>query len=168
MTHLSILIIVLRVTAIVLALNVLESFPLQYAGMGAMESETMQTLFWTSYVIPNAIKLLLAVALWLFPRSIIGVVVPDSAKGEESPEYFQNLNSACISAIGVYILCFSAADCVYYVSLNHELSSQLGYGASFTPHDQAAFIATIAELTLGLVLVIGNKALSGLLSRIRA
>ncbi|WP_444995850.1 hypothetical protein [Aliikangiella sp. IMCC44359] len=103
----------------------------------------------------------------MFPNKLIATIVPDAAKNKSDPEYFESLNSALISAVGVYIVSFGLADLIYFYALKQEMISQLGEGAVLQPTDHAAFVATFAEVAIGTILIIGNKGFTNAISKIR-
>ena len=168
MTHRNILVIVLRLAAVFLAIRVLENFPQQYAGYLNLgnEYETQSYLIFT-VIIPNAISLLFAAIFWMFPNKLITTIVPDAAKNKSDPEYFENLNSALVSAVGVYIVAFSLADFIYFYTLKREMIARFGEGAVLQPTDHAAFIATFVEVAIGTLLIVGNKGFTKAISKIR-
>ncbi|MET1255010.1 hypothetical protein [Aliikangiella maris] len=168
MTHRNILVIVLRLAAVFLAIRVLENFPQQFIGFLNLGDEYRTPSYLILAVImPNAISLLLAALLWLFPDKLIATIIPDATKNKSDPEYFENLNSALISAVGVYIIAFGLADLIYFFALKKEMISQFGEGIVLQPTDHAAFVATLAEVVIGVLLIIGNKGVTQVIYKIR-
>ncbi len=154
--------------AVFLAIRVLENFPQQYAGYINLGDEygTRSYLIFT-IIIPNAISLLFSALFWMFPNKLIATIVPDAAKNKSDPEYFESLNSALVSVVGVYIVAFGLADLIYFYALKQEMISQFGEGAVLQPTDHAAFVATFVEVVIGTLLIIGNKGFTKAISKIR-
>ncbi|WP_196137819.1 hypothetical protein [Aliikangiella sp. G2MR2-5] len=167
MTHRNILVTTIRIAAIFLLIRILENFPQQFFNSVALNSEYATTSFLVFTVfVPNLVTLIFAVLFWFFPNKLIRSIVPDSAQSEQTPEYFNSLNSALISAIGVYIIAFSLSDIIFYFSLKLELTNEFG-STPMQPVDQASFYATIAEVVIGLLLIIGNQGVSILIAKLR-
>ena len=165
MTHRNILIIALKLGAIFLFINVMETLPNQWAESVALDNEAFSVAVFSLVGLPALFKVIIALTLWIFPNRIILSTVPDSCVNKESPEYFVNLNQAFISVVGIYLVAFSFSDLSYFVVLKSELARQ--FGGELQPQDQASFVATCVELGMGTLLILGNKGIAKIVHKLR-
>ncbi|MCP4323947.1 MAG: hypothetical protein GY787_19230 [Alteromonadales bacterium] len=147
MIHFHLLVIVLRVTAIILILRILETLPMHMETISLPNDMISANYLWFAFLIPTAIQLAFAFFFWFFPKLVIKTIIPNTDLDLSQPNHFKNLSSALTVAIGVYMISFSIADLVYHLALKSEISNN--FGSTLAPHDIAAFYATIAELVIG-------------------
>ena len=165
MTNRNLLVLALRMASIFLGLSVLENFPQQYALYLTSNSEYSSDLFsFVRHIAPYLVSTLLSVLLWFFPNMIISAVVPDSAIKKDEPEYFNNLNLVLVPCLGIYMIAYGIVDLAYFYVLKQEMASR--FQENLQPENYAGLIATIIQIAIGVVLILGNKGLDILITRI--
>jgi hypothetical protein len=166
LNHKNILTLGLRLASIFMFVSIVQSVPDQIASSYNLDGFIEAKTVWLTIVVPSSIKLLFSILFWFFPFTIINFVVPDSVKSETSPEYFNSLNSAFVSVVGIYLLAVGVSDLAYYISLKSELKSQ--FSATLQPSDIAGYVATIVQVMLGILLILGNKVISKIVLKVRS
>ncbi len=107
--------------------------------------------------------------LWLFPRSIAAKLLPgrdtNATPAPSSPFDWQTLGVICV---GIWELTRAIPDAAYWITFYNIMATSSNLGLSyFSAEQKAGMIATIAELGIGLWLVLGAKGLTSILVRIR-
>ena len=164
-----ILIVVTRLTAVVWVLSTLSSSYTLFMYMDADDA------YGASFGIPITViaaymvlKLLVGVALWVFPSFIAHKLLPEHASSKsENPITIQQWQTLGFVLIGIWALSSSIPDALYWFEMHAALRQN---GASFTDFDaeqKASVYSTVAEVTIGFFLVFGSKALSGLIHTVR-
>jgi len=166
MTHKNILVLAIRIAAIILMLEVIESIPDIYYRYSENLFPDPPVVFLIS-LLPTLIMLLLALFFWIFPTLLITSIVPDSEKIAADPEHYKNLYFAFIAAIGFYIFIQGVLDTFYFVALNYYINASTSLSTPTVPSNQAGFISSIFQLLFGLILILGHKGISKLIHNIR-
>ncbi|MBR9728937.1 hypothetical protein ACFOD0_14660 [Shewanella intestini] len=166
MNHVNVLTIALRVAALYLVVSVISNVPEEIVKAQALSQMMEQGTIWLSIVFPSVIKILVAILFWFFPNTLIRTTIPDAQKSEESPEYLKNLNIAIISAVGIYLIGFGLSDIVYYVSLNYEMNKL--FEQPPRPEDLAGLYATVFQVTIGFLIVLGSSGISKMVRQVRS
>jgi hypothetical protein len=119
--------------------------------------------------IQAAPQLAICGALWFFPVTIASKLLPSYSQPRDlqSPAPLQEWQALGVICIGLWALSRAVPDLVYwvtYMGMAFEGDSPVG---EFAPDQKAGFIATIAEIAVGLWLVLGAKGVAALLFKIR-
>jgi len=116
--------------------------------------------------IPLAITLLVALALYMFPSSITNSLIFN--KNEEYEINIENLPSVVFMGIGMYFVAFSLADTVYWFAYYIFMEQSVPGSEFFAAENKARVVATIVELTIGLILLFGAKGIGIFINKARA
>lgn len=165
MTHFNKLVIALKIAAIILTLNVVQNLPAELANVEYIKGTIDSLTVLLTLVLPASIKLLVAALFWVFPKFLITSIVPDPQKSETSSEYFNHLYNSLIIAIGVYLIGVALSDLAYYLALKSEMQRQ--FASSLQPPEHAGLVATVAQIIIGVLLIIGSKTLTKILKLVR-
>jgi hypothetical protein len=119
--------------------------------------------------IQAALQLAICGALWFFPVTIASKLLPPHSRPAEppSPPLLQEWQTLGVICIGLWALSRAVPDMVYwvtYMGMAFESDTPVN---EFAPDQKAGFIATIAEIIVGLWLVLGAKGVAALLFKIR-
>jgi hypothetical protein len=117
------------------------------------------TAFFLNFVLP----MLIAVALWVFPATIIGSVSNDSNAAESGPDWAL----LSVTLIGLYVLVFGVIDLGYYESFRAAEQEafdpdRLGI-YSPSPETIAGRITNIIQIVIGLILLAGKRRIANLI-----
>ncbi|GMM68202.1 hypothetical protein MTsDn1_14970 [Alteromonas sp. MTD1] len=165
MQQINILVIALKIAAIVLFLDVIKNVPNDILNIQVVDMGLNESTIFTLVVIPAIIKTFVALVLWFFPKLLITSVAPDAAKLDGSLGQAASLYKAIIPAIGVYVVSMALADLSYFISLQGELQRQ--YSAELQPSDKAGFVATIVQIAIGALLIVGSNFMNKMMVKIR-
>jgi len=118
-----------------------------------------------SVAIPLAITILISFVLLIFPKSLTNAFVLKTT--DKSEINLESIPSVVFMGLGMYILAFALADAVYWVS--HFSFIQRGIpGAEYlTLENKARFVATVAEILIGLGLLLGAKGINNIVLKLR-
>ena len=165
MQQINILVIALKIAAIVLFLDVIKNVPNDILNIQVVDMGLNESTIFTLVVIPAIIKTFVALVLWFFPKLLITSVAPDAPKLDGSLGQAASLYKAIIPAIGVYVVSMALADLSYFISLQGELQRQ--YSAELQPSDKAGFVATIVQIAIGALLIVGSNFMNKMMVKIR-
>jgi hypothetical protein len=107
--------------------------------------------------------MLIAVALWFFPATVVGQVSNDSNDTASDPDWVL----ISVTLVGLYVFVFGVIDLVYYESFNiaeQQASDADQFGAySPSPEKFAGRITTIVQILIGIVLLAGKHRIARLI-----
>ena len=116
--------------------------------------------FWLNFALP----MLIAVALWFFPATIIGSVSSESDDAASGPDWAL----LSVTLIGLYVLVFGVIDLAYYESFRIAEQEALDPDRigiySPSPDTIAGRITNIIQIVIGLILLIGKRGFARLIS----
>lgn len=165
MQHINVLVIALKIAAIVLFLDVIKNVPNDILNIQVVDTGLNESTIFALVAIPAIIKTFVALILWFFPKLLITSVAPDVGRIDDSLGQAASLYKALIPAIGVYLVSMALADLSYFISLQGELQRQ--YSAELQPSDKAGFVATIVQIAIGALLIIGSNFINKMMVNIR-
>lgn len=158
MKDIHVLAIVVRLFALFLAVNALTNgFEMIYS-----LNQQGSTNFSFLYIVHPLLTLLLSVYLWFLPMTVAKGIMPyknDKNINLESISY-QHLFTLAITVLGVYFLFDSMVNMFYwmYLWITSFNSSQVPIVIS--PEQKAGAFATVLELLLSVILIVGAKKIS--------
>lgn len=122
----------------------------------------------TVVVLFAALQIGVCVFLWLFPRSVAAQLLPgrntDEVVKPSSQLEWQTLGVICI---GLWALSRAIPDAVYWITFyNMAASSKLGL-SFFNAEQKAAMLSTVAELAIGVWLLLGAKGTAAFIFKAR-
>lgn len=165
MTQLNILVISLKVAAIFLLLEILQSVPEAFFGGLALEDGIDSSTLFILIGGPALVKLAVALLFWFVPKTIITSVIPDVENSQENTSQLTSLYKALIPAIGVYLVAIALSDLAYFMSLKNEMQNQ--FGSKLQPSDKAGYVASVVQIIIGIALILGSNFLNRFLSKVR-
>lgn len=165
MHHRNILITVLKIAAIMLFIQLVETVPEMYGQYLNTDDQLLRKSFINTAVFPTIVKVGIIFILWFFPSLLISSVVPDTELSENNPNYFKRIEVAALTGVGIYLLAYSVTDIAYYFVLKNELANQ--YAQSLQPQDKAAYYVSFLQAILGIVIIFGKTGIINVLNRIR-
>ena len=121
--------------------------------------------FILSVLVPFFISLLLGFLLFIFPTTITKKILRKPSPSTDAP--INEITIIAYSAIGMYFLAISTADLVYWASYFTLMSNHVQESAYYTTDNIARVLTTFAELTIGLVLLLGSRGINILISKFR-
>jgi hypothetical protein len=78
-----------------------------------------------------------------------------------------HLELALFSVVGLYLICISAVDSVYWATFFYYIK-HMEYGESaFTPEYRASLVSSAAQLVLGVFLLLRSRGVLKLIARLR-
>lgn len=122
-----------------------------------------------SLIIPLTISL----TLIYFPSVVTNHVIRPSNEGETTA-VSEGLRSVAFSSLGMYFVCASLFDGVYWVTklriYYSFIDEQRWYGPppALTPDDFAGIASTAFQLLFGLILLLGSRGISNVVARLRS
>ena len=125
-----------------------------------------------AWAIFNALGLLsgalICVLLWFFPLSIARRLLPVMREPRTEPPMDASLAlSVGLTLIGIWVLAYGVVDAIYWLTLWIRTRQVPAVYFEWS-HDQVASVfATLAELVIGLWLVVGNAGIRRLIYRYR-
>ncbi len=115
--------------------------------------------FFLNFVLP----MLIAVALWFFPATIIGPASDNSNDGASGPDWAL----LSVTLIGLYVLVFGLIDLVYYESFRvaeQQAFDPDGLGIyEPSPDTTAGRITNMVQIVIGLILLAGKRGIARLI-----
>lgn len=165
MSHQNILNLVLKIAAIFIFVDIVNTLPNQLGDYGNAVDSGMQASIVKMIWVPLVTKSLVMLLLWFFPNLFIKSVVSEQEYTDELKQFYKNLDVAVLTGIGVYLVAFSIGDLAYFIVLKMEMQSL--YSQSLPPQEQASFVASMVQVIVGLVLIIGNRGITILLKKAR-
>ncbi len=107
--------------------------------------------------------MIIAVALWFFPVTIIGPTSSDSNDDITGPDWVL----LSVTLVGLYVLIFGAIDLAYYESFRVAEQRALDPNQpgiySPSPETVAGRITNIVQIVIGLVLLAGKGSITRLI-----
>ena len=103
--------------------------------------------------------------MWFVPNFFLKNVFFRDNSEDKDVVSGSELGHLFISLIGLYILATAIADIIYHIGLVNEAKKQIGISFEMLPQDYASFIATIAEIIIGTLLIFGSRPIFYLISR---
>jgi hypothetical protein len=123
---------------------------------------------WTVWI-QVALQGAICAALWFFPVTIATALLPSYSKppDPENPPRLLEWQTLGVICIGLWALTRAVPDLIYwsaYMSMAFEGDSSLG---ELSADQRAGLVSTLAELAIGIWLVLGAKGMAALLFKIR-
>ena len=148
--------VVLRIGAIIVAINIIEKIPLNF-GTFYIEGHLNWYMLIGFVILPNLIMLFVAALMWINPNIFLRHI---SEEETIKLEYdFEEIASMLIAIAGLYIIAFSLSDLIYHITSIKVAKSIMGTDFRFMPDQVGSIAATIAELLIGLSLIYGRNIL---------
>lgn len=167
MTPRQIVIVAVRLTAIVWVLhtvsNLYSMFLLQNDPIGISLPRTAIALF-------AALQIGICLVLWCFPATVAGKLLPSSDSDSDATEAsssiakWQTVGTICI---GLWALVQAIPDGMYWLWIASATDELNGKRVDLPRQSEASVIATVAQLVIGLALVLGAKRISIILYKLR-
>lgn len=147
------------IVIVVLTMQSLTGFVAFY--VNTQEAYVIATVaFFLNFVMP----MLIAVALWVFPATIIGPVSGDGNDAASGPDWVL----LSVTLIGLYVLVFGVIDLGYYESF--RVAEQEAFDPDhlgiYTPSPEtiAGRITNIIQIVIGLILLAGKRRIAQLIT----
>ena len=124
-----------------------------------------------SILLPNLLGLLVALSIFMFPRSV-GNKLVQGAPLSRQPQLLDNLQYVALRLIGFFYLYRCVVDLVFYLARVYVRSSQyMDTGSpvpgAWSPDDIAGIASTGVEILLAFWLILGARGIIGIFDRIR-
>ncbi|SEQ52300.1 hypothetical protein SAMN03080615_01827 [Amphritea atlantica] len=159
----NILTVAIRIGAIVLAVNALQAFP-NYYGLYLGDGEQAKSAFIAFTVVPTVLSMLFAIVAWFFPQSLLKTASFGKATDFELPT---SIGAALFACIGLFLVLSSLVDLAYNFSYIRYFKQEFSYSAPLPAETKANLIATILELLLGVIVLVGNRGINKFFVAIR-
>jgi hypothetical protein len=165
-TPIQIVAVSLRFLAIVWLLNVLND---AYGALSYLAVQNDAPDFrWTIWI-QAALQLAICVALWLFPVTIATALLPSYSRppDPQNPPRLIEWQTLGVICIGLWALSRAVPDMLYwvtYMSMAFEGDTEFG---ELSADQKASLVATLAQIAIGIWLVLGAKGMAALLFKIR-
>ncbi|WHZ19445.1 MAG: hypothetical protein OJF55_001594 [Rhodanobacteraceae bacterium] len=161
----TILCIAIRLGAVLLAMGIVVALPNLYfvAHTAGVSSDTVP-LMGLIYLV----GLLAAFLLWVYPAVLARLAAGKSAEQIfESPIDARTIQYVALSVLGVSFALKGLIELVFEVFRLATLASGVPPGANLLPSELPRLASNVAEILLGIALMLGAKGLTTLLQRLR-
>ncbi|MCV6605716.1 MAG: hypothetical protein OIF34_10450, partial [Porticoccaceae bacterium] len=113
---------------------------------------------------------LVSVFMWFLPLKVSEWLLPKSVVNKEVDANipYASLLALSLVIVGIYTLSFALPDLVHNIVYIQSMNNMAYGDALGDPNTVAMLAATIAEVAMGLLLVLGSAGLSGLIKRLRS
>jgi len=160
----SILCIVVRLGAVMLAVSTIAAFSGAWVTMHGTEYDGMRGLF----ISASGLALVIAAALWVYPGLLARVAAGRSSQQVfESPLRADEIQTIALAVLGVAMAMGGVVDLMVY-GLRFVMA--LGFsnnGEPFRRDTAFTLVAQLPRIAIGIGLALGARGLSGLILRLR-
>lgn len=138
-------------------------------------AQSASTLFGGEWDLPwlllglslHALTLAVAAFLWFFPLTIARKLLPVARDSGTVPlAQTPNLQALAFSVLGAWVLASALSDALYWVVF-FAYSERAGVDYALSAQHVAGVVAALAEVLIGIYLLLGSKGLAGLIQRFR-
>ena len=164
MSRLDVVAVALRVLAVFLVVMVL-----RFAGAIVQVLDSGSAGVIALYVLLTVVPPLGAATLiWFFPLTLATKFLPVASDAiEPLPSDPGRLQEVAFSVLGLWVLATAVSDATYWGTYLIFVSQMEVQMPMLPPDQKASFVATIAELLLGLWLLLGGRGIIGAIARFR-
>ncbi len=163
MSEKNILAVVIRIGAIVLIIDTLRAIPINWTFYSGTE-EHVGSIFMYFTLLPSVVAVCIALLASLYPLLLLkGLTLGQVGEIENADQLVVGL----FAAIGLYILATGLSDLVYWQAYSRYFEEAAGMPTQLPISERANIMATIAEIVIGIGLMLGAKGLQSVLKRIR-
>ncbi len=156
--------IAVRLFAVALGVNVLNSMP----GMFMYFND--EVFREAAYLFSGSLTLivLISILLWMFPLTVAKKIIPKSGTDAKIENWsYEGILACGFIVMGVCFLYFVISDSVYWFSVWKFSVSFEGVQRELTPDQIAGIYATVAEFVISVFLILGSRGISNMLLSLR-
>jgi hypothetical protein len=162
-------VVLVKLSAVIIVVMSLQSLTsyIGYIGTDTVPRFVTVAAFLFNFGIP----VLIALLLWFFPATVIGLKVNGELGAEGGPHVYEGYLLIAVTLVGLYALVFGIIDLLYYESLRLAEKQYLNadimgiYRAS--PETVAGRYTNVAQIILGIFLLLGRGRVAMLLKTVR-
>jgi hypothetical protein len=164
LTQLHLVAVFVRLFAAYILVSTLQAIPSYWSGVALLETDTSGKLVGFSIL---AAPLIAALLMWAFHLSVAKQFFVTNAGSQDVQIGSFDLEAALFSVVGLWFVSAGVIDLVYFLSLIHITTAPNWSLQLFNPEQSANFIATWAELLVGVFLLFRGRSFSGFVAKIR-
>jgi len=123
-------------------------------------------------LLPQLLGLLLALFVFLFPRSVSNKLVAGAPLSSQ-PQFLAAFQYAALRLVGLYFIYRGVVDVAYYVTKLYVRDAEqlMAYGrgvpSSWSPDEAAGLVSSLVEIVFAVWLVLGARGIVGIVDRLR-
>lgn len=169
MSHTRVEVVLVKLCAAVIVVLTLQS--LTYYAAYFMAGEQALGITLLAFFLVFAIPIGMAAILWYFPATVVGTSLGGSEFNESELASSRSAIFIGVTLVGLYTFVFGLIDLFYYEAVRLGEVAYFGSGdyGSYqpTPDTMAGRYTNILQVALGVLILLGRRGLSELLSRVR-